>query len=506
MALISSITLDETVTMSAGVAYGLLVAKASEVTAVHPLVTAAGASKTVMLQTPVDDGDATAPAVGDSVAFGELGAETIRVLVRDIEPTRDLEARLTLVPEAAAIHSAGDTLPDFDPGITPARALPAPVVEAIRSDATAMIPAPDGSLVPRVIFTLAPIDIGGATVLVTARISGTDSPFAAATTQSQDGREVAIVGVEEGEVYDFRLFHSHPDYFLSPPGRVDAHTVSGSTDIPGGLTGVVINAIGGNALLRWDRHPAADVQIGGRILWRWSPETDPDDAEWPASVGIGKAVDGGATHAYLPLKPGTYLARVFDSGGRGSDDIAKVATKQASALTWSPVLEVVEHPAFAGTLTDLTRVGSTIKLDSGSFDDVPSVDALPSWDDAGVGVAVSGTYDFAAGMNLGAVRKVRLTSHIAVATENVYDLIDDWPDIDSRDDIDGVIGAPVDAWVEVSQTDDDPAGSPTWGPWERIDAGEVEAFGLKFREIMSSDDRSFNLINSELSVIAEEIV
>ncbi len=505
MALISQVALDGPEDMEEGKEYGLLVSKPTELTAVHPLVTIPGRSSVFTLRDPIDDADPVAPAPGDHIAFGILGLESTSCLVRDIDPSDWPRARISLVPEAPGIHNAGDTLPVFDPEATPPTQLPAPIVEEIRSDSTAMILTPSGTLIPRVIFLLAPIDIPNARSIVMGRISSTNTGFAESEIQLRTSREVAIVGVEEGSAYDFRIFWSHPDYTTSLPARVDAHTVSGRTDTPSGLTGVSIAIVGGSALLRWDQVPDLDVQTGGLIDWRWSPELVAVDAMWTESVSIGESVDGSERHVFLPLKPGTYLAKVFDSGLRESDEIAKVSTKQASVLDYSPVLQIVEDPAFSGLKEDVVVQNNTLRLLSGQWDDISDVDSLPSWDDAGAGVSIRGTYYFASGIDFGIVDRVRLTSHIKIQIDNIYDLIDDWENIDSRKDIDGVSGAPVDSWVEVRESDD-PPGDPIWSPWSRLDASEIDARLVEFRLIMVTEDRSFNIIVSELAVSADRVV
>ena len=42
--------------------------------------------------------------------------------------------------------------------------------------------------------------------------------------------------------------------------------------------------------------------------------------------------------------------------------------------------------------------------------------------------------------------------------------------------------------VQLRHTDDDPAGTPAWSEWERIDSGEYEARGFEFRAILRTTD------------------
>lgn len=73
--------------------------------------------------------------------------------------------------------------------------------------------------------------------------------------------------------------------------------------------------------------------------------------------------------------------------------------------------------------------------------------------------------------------------------------------------IDGTSGASVDAAVYARLTDDDPAVSPAWSAFLRIDSAEIEARAIGEIECrLSTDDAAFNLRLSELRVTAEQIV
>lgn len=280
-------------------------------------------------------------------------------------------------------------------------------------------------------------------------------------------------------------------------------SVSGLLGTPDALTSFTLQAAGGLAILAWALHPALDVRVGGRVRIRHSPALT--GATWETSTTIGEALAGNATVAVLPLKEGTYLARAEDSSGVQSSSVS-ATTKQATALAWSPLTTVQEDDDFTGA-HDGTAVdaGTLILVGATEFDDIPDLDDEPSIDYAG-GVRTEGTYDFATGMDLGSVKHVRLTSLLSAAALNVIDLIDTRSaDIDDWADFDGTAGSPVDAWVEVRETDDNPAGSPTWSAWNRLDAAEYEARGFDFRAQLISADASYTIQITQLRVAAEEI-
>ena len=333
-----------------GTDHGLRVRRvvgAAQVTTLYRVATEAGPQTTLALTDPPALADA--PAVGDLCAFGEYDRETLRVLVRDIEPRGDLTARLTLIAEGAGVHTAAQgTIPAYDPKASAAVAIPAPVVTEVRSDTAAMLVTASRTLIERVVFTLSPTAIAGKTMHVLFRPSGTTAPWAQATVQEETPTSVAVIGVTSGEVYDFRLQRTHPDYLASPATTVSNHLVVGRAADPAALQNLTLAAVGGQASLRWDLPADLDVQYGGWIVFRHSPATS--GATWANSTSLGRAVNGDQTHVYLPLKGGTYLARAYDSLGNMSA-VASITTKQASVLAFAAVDELVEDPTFPGITT-----------------------------------------------------------------------------------------------------------------------------------------------------------
>ena len=144
---------------------------------------------------------------------------------------------------------------------------------------------------------------------------------------------------------------------------------------------------------------------------------------------------------------------------------------------------------------------------SGLFDDIPDLDLMTVTLDFFGGISLTGTYDFALGIDLGSVKRVRVISRITALTVNVNDLIDDRTDlIDDWEDFDGTNSAAADVQIWMRTTDDDPAGSPTFTEFQRLDSTEVIARGLDFEARLSTDDVSFNIQISELGIDVEEVV
>lgn len=260
-----------------------------------------------------------------------------------------------------------------------------------------------------------------------------------------------------------------------------------SSGVPSGLVGLTISVSGGSVLLRWQRPPEIDVLVGGEIRFRHSSELIPGNATWGASTSIGTAAQGRDRLAVLPLKGGTYLARVYNRSGVRSDDIAKRSTKQANVIPFFPVNTVTEHPTFGGTHNDTEVVSDDLRLDDNGLS------------------AGQGTYEFLNGFDFTNPRRVRLTTDITVASSAINDLISSrttpistWESISGADEVD------TDVIVEVRTTDDDPGGSPVWSEWDQLDSTEIENRAAQFRAILTTADSNVNIFVSELSIRAEE--
>lgn len=275
---------------------------------------------------------------------------------------------------------------------------------------------------------------------------------------------------------------------------------------PGALTGLSVASLGNMALIRWTPCSELDVILGGRIVFRHSPALS--GASWPESTGIGQAVPGSSSLAVLPLKPGTYLAKVFDAQGVGSD-VAAVTTSGATALEYGPVLSIAEGPDWLGDMSGVVvDDDGNLKLGGiGLVDDIPDFDAVSDLDAFG-GIAASGTYGFASGMDFTTARRVRLMAVPEAFAVNILDLVDERETlVDTWEDFDGTSAAPTDCHVEYRETDDDPASpSAVWSAWQRLDACEAFCRGVEFRAALVSGDQAYNIIVPQLTVHAEEVV
>jgi hypothetical protein len=506
----TGVRLDEEVTMEAGKSYNLRFRLADGSTLVKNVDTVAGDTQDLTFSTPFDLADA--PEVGDLAMFGEVGSESVELLVKSIEPGENLTAKITAVDHSPAIYQADQgTIPAFDSQISGLEPLPPVTLTGDpRSDESALQRTPNG-LIPRIIIPVQPVQQDGAFLEAQIKPDNADETWQQAAIQSQSGNTIALTDVDEGESYDIRLrwrtnadARSLPDTGLGPWTPINGYKVVGRTTPPQGLQNLTISALGGMAFLRWDAVPDLDVKFGGRIEFRHSPNTS--GVTWATSTSISRAAQGNATQVQLPLKSGTYLARPFDSAGIPSDTVAKVTTKQAQAINFANVSSVTEQTAFSGTKTDVVVDSGSLKLAARqNIDDVAEIDAVSSIDSLG-GIDTDGTYEFAGSIDTGAVGNYRGTSLVDATAINEFDLLSERTDpIDSWQSIDGTDAAVSDCWVEVRHTDDDPTSTPTWSDWERLDAAEFNARAFEFRAQLRTDDPSYNIRVDKLEATIDEV-
>lgn len=235
---LDEITLDNSVVMDPGIDYVLRVRLEDGTSRLLAVVNEPGETDVVTIQ----DGNAQSspPVTGDNLwMFGPTDLETRECVVKSIEMGSDLEAQLTLVDHAPAVHDADTgTIPPFDSGITDdpdfIDAPADPVIEQIRSDESVIVIGPGGELIIRMVITLAkpsgtkPIPNAAQ---VRIRPTGTNGPWKWIGPIPIENNDVSVFDVEQGVTYDIRIRVITPEGIAS--GWVSAtHTVVGWTLAP----------------------------------------------------------------------------------------------------------------------------------------------------------------------------------------------------------------------------------------------------------------------------------
>lgn len=502
----TGITVDAPVIMEESVSYGVSIRTPSNPAVTGEVVTVAGKQNVFDFVTPIPA--ASAPGIGDLYGFGILGSETDEALILGVSPERgdNYKATITAVPYRPVIFDIdAGPIPPFDSKLTPIQPVPTVTVQNVRSDESVLTVGAGESLSVHIAVKVQGVNDNTAQLDVQVRPSASQEPFAAAQVDSIVSNEVFIGDVRTGEYWDIRLRWTIAGRQPGDWSYINNHFVIGKSANPQPLTGLTISTYNGQAFFRWEQPRELDVIFGGEVRFRFSSDPVP---EWVNSISIGQAAQARALFATLPLKSGTYMCRVFDEAGNQSD-VVMVNSNQASVLTYAPVDTLDQAPDFPGVKDNTIVDGIALKVGgAGAWDDIPDIDAEPDIDAfGGTAVITSGTYYFDAGFDFVTKKKVRLTTRVLAGVFGVNDLIDAWSEnLDDRADFDGTDTAEADAVIYVAQTDDDPAGSPTWGTWERLDSMEVDCRACKFKAVLTSYNSDFNIAITELGVDAEEVI
>ncbi|MGA0207890.1 MAG: hypothetical protein ACO3LT_08880, partial [Ilumatobacteraceae bacterium] len=242
-------------------------------------------------------------------------------------------------------------------------------------------------------------------------------------------------------------------------------TLIGKTAPPGDVENLSFEAISYNSgRLRWDIALDLDVRVGGRVRIRHSGKTD-GTGTWANSIDLIPAVPGYSTEAIVPLVDGEILVKFEDDGGRQSTNEASVIIDLPDAVAPLPVIsrrEDTDSPPFQGdkdgTIYDSGADVLTIDF-TGSFDDVPDVDALVSFDVTGDALG-SGTYEFLNLLDLEDVFSVDLTRYFITRGDYPSDQIDSrTATVDDWSDWDGAVPDKVNARMLVSHTNNNYSGT-----------------------------------------------
>ena len=253
---------------------------------------------------------------------------------------------------------------------------------------------------------------------------------------------------------------------------------------------------GGTALLSWS--PVGDLDLAYYEV-RYSPVTS--GAIWSESVILIPKVGRPATSASVPARQGSYLIKAVDKLGNKSvnQTTTVVLTNLEDILGLNVVQSYVENPDFNGVKTNtvvLTDETSTyLTLDTsvlfdeltGDFDDT-----LGLFDGGNENVASQGTYDFENVLDLGSKYSVTTFSSISFSHLDYVNTFESATGLfDSRSGLFDGDPNSIDsatAKVQVSFTDDDPSGSPTWSEYQDLVAATLSARAFRFRAVLSTGD------------------
>jgi len=481
------VVLDDTLRMEAGKTYSMRFRLNDGSTLVRQVTGVDGEFRSFFFS---DAGEL--PATGDLALFGENGFESVVLRVKSISARQDLSARIELVDDAPAILTADTgTIPEFETGIAPVPDYRASAPTGFSYLETVWTTSPATSAID--LAWQAPDAGAAASYIVQYRANG-DSQWI--TTSSVSAPAIRLVDLATG-VYDVRIRAVFANGELS--GFLTASFVCAIfASNPADVEDFRVAISGDVAMLQWTLQ--VDQALSHCEI-RFSPAVT--GATWQTASQLRTNVVG--SQAQVPAMVGTYLIKAVNYAGLMSDNAALVVSTVNPLTAFNAVEALQEDPGFTGSKTNVVAAGGALRLDTAS-----DIFELVDWfsvDDFFLsigGFQAEGTYEFADIVDLGAVYTSRVSASLSAFGE-VASL-----DLFTRSDWFGVpeyFGLASDSlWnvrVEVSLTNDNPAGSPTWTDWAELTTADVSARAYRFRARLLSLQFDVTPVVEALSVTVD---
>lgn len=340
----------------------------------------------------------------------------------------------------------------------------------------------------------------------------TDWIPAGTTTSVLSSNRFEVVGVTDGS-FDFRA------RAINGIGvRGDWHTITGNyitlfTAPPQNVSNFSANVVGNTVHLTWT--PTTDLDLSHYKI-RFANATS--GASYQNAVDLVAKVSRPANSITVPAQTGTYFIKAVDKLGNVSPAPSSiVVTTNTADLDGLNVVETLaQDPAFTGAKTNVVllndEIGNYIALDTatlfdsatGDFDDQAGL-----FDGGGdsVVMASTGYYEFDDYIDLGQKYVSRVSTSMDIRYLEYADTFDAASGLfDSRDgDFDGdpTQFDTTTARTQVSYTDDDPAGSPTWSDWRDFIVGDISARAIRFRAALETSSDSATPAIRELTATVD---
>jgi predicted phage tail protein len=256
-------------------------------------------------------------------------------------------------------------------------------------------------------------------------------------------------------------------------------------------------------ILTWRQASELDVQIGGRVIIRHDPRALAS-AEWNSSNDVVQAVAGSSTQKQVPLLPGTYFLKFEDFLGNRSTNATGVEItlpepeSRIAAKTWA---EQSLATPFNGTKTNCAYdAGETALVLT------PDIYVAPDyWETIYCAGDCGAEYQFQDTFDLGDVYDFRIRRYIVsrpLVFSTLFDAISGNFDAQAGF-FDGTVADQINVATYVRTTLDDPAASPTWGPWTEFVSGMIRGRGIQVKAIFTTETELIGVAIDELGATVE---
>ena len=305
--------------------------------------------------------------------------------------------------------------------------------------------------------------------------------------------------------YDFRVRAVNDAGIKSAYAAITAEITALSAP-PTNVANFYLRVESTQANLSWTPSPDIDVKVGGTFEIRHSVATS--GATWNKAIKIGSDIAGSSNSTSMPLLVGTYLIKAVDSTGNKSATAKSIVNTVSPSLFDKRTASTVTDTTFAGTKTDMVIDADTgyLKFEADTpWDSVTgNIDTWGLLDSVG-GADLSGSYELANKIDLGAAGNATLSSSITFDVVSTSDIWDNYlQNIDSWESVDANTFDDVNATFFISTTNDDPAsGSATWSAYQEFTIGNYYGRGFKFKVQCTSEDATHQINITQLVAKAE---
>lgn len=486
---LTGLVVDEECPMLTGETYSIEVRTEDLNEVVVAVVNNPDEKNTLMLMTPVPL--SVGINVGDLFSFGKTDSVTIDALIHSVKPINDEMAVVNLINYAPEIFQSYEgTIPTYDNNLTLTEEFQrpfAPELVSIASDQFVQIENLDGSLSSRAVINLRNRNSIPVGVIVKMREIG-ETDYREADVTTITGTKIAVEGLEQGKVYDFKVFYRRSANQVtgvlqtSLPLDINGHTFIGTSENPPDITALNIVVRGEGVYLEWEPVVVYDLK---NYEIRFSSEIG-DDATWGNSIVFAEFVPKEQTQIAIPSAVGTYLIRAVDRQGDKSPNATKAVTNIGKLLELNVIETIPEHTHWGGTFDATTlQLGALMLGSASTIDDWTMVDDIGDWDTGDAGIAALGYYYFRDTQDLGAVYDCVISTEFEISGQNITDLIDSWMNIDDRPTWDGANPDEYKVQLQVRTTDTDPS-LEEWSIWKNVVVGEYTARAFQFRLVLTS--------------------
>ena len=327
-----------------------------------------------------------------------------------------------------------------------------------------------------------------------------DDNFTTATIQ---GTTFDVLDVKPGN-YQIQVSSISSTGILFSEPALANYTVAGLGAAPSDVRDLSAIATSEDMLiLTWRQASELDVQVGGRVIIRHDPR-DLASAEWNSSNDVVQAVAGSSTQKQVPLLPGTYFLKFEDFLGNrstiatGIEVVLPEPESRIAAKTWA---EQSLATPFSGTKTNCAyNSGETALVLT------PDIYVAPDyWETIYCAGDCGAEYQFQDTFDLGDVYDFRIRRYIVsrpLVFSTLFDAISGNFDAQSGF-FDGTVADQINVSAYVRTTLDDPAGSPTWGPWTEFVSGMIRGRGIQVKAIFSTETELIGVAIDELGATVE---